>query len=61
MGAITRVLDGWKPDQRKQIEELAEVIEKHSENDDWEWCLADAEAIFKAGYRQVCGPVEQPF
>lgn len=59
--AIVRVLDGWSDNQRKEIEELAAVIEKTSENDDWEWCLGDAEAIFKAGYRRVCGPVDQPF
>lgn len=58
---IVRVLDGWSENQRKEIEELAAIIEKHGENDDWEWCLGDAETIFKAGYRRVCGPVERPF
>lgn len=58
---IARVLDGWNPIQREEIEELAAIIEQHGENDDWEWCLGDAEIIYKAGYRRVCGPVEQPF
>jgi hypothetical protein len=33
-------------------EELAKVLEGISENDDWDWCLADAEAILAAGYRK---------
>lgn len=58
---IVRVLDGWSDDHREQIERLAEVIEQHGENDDWEWCLGDAESIFKAGYRLVCAPTDEPF
>lgn len=58
---IVRVLDGWSEDHRTQIEQLAKVVEQHCENDDWEWCLGDAEAIFKAGYRKVCAATDVPF
>lgn len=53
---IVRLLDGWSDSQRKEIEELAAIIEQHGENDDWEWCLGDAETIYKAGYRRVATP-----
>lgn len=58
---ITRVLDGWSEDHRQQIEDLAKVIEKFDDPDDWEWCLAEAEAIFKAGFRRVCAPADRPW
>jgi hypothetical protein len=58
---IERVLDGWSDNQRIEIEHMAKVIEQQGENDDWEWCLGEAEAIFKAGWRRVCAPVEKPF
>jgi hypothetical protein len=58
---IVRVLDGWSDDHRQQIEDLAKIIEEHDDHDDWEWSLGSAEAIFKAGYRKVVVPAEQPW
>lgn len=33
-------------------DELATVLESISENDDYDWCLADADALLAAGYRK---------
>lgn len=58
---IVRMLDGWSEDHRKQIEHLAKIVEEFEDPDDWEWCLGQAEAIFKAGYRRICAPTDEPY
>lgn len=32
----------------ERVEAAAEVLESRSENDDWEWCLGDAQAALAA-------------
>jgi hypothetical protein len=42
---------------------MAKVIEQQGENDDWEWCLGEAEAIFKDAYtvREMAANAEQHY